>query len=54
MDKIEAREPDLLGAVFLNLTRQQVGEVQRTGDHLLLHNLAPFREKYSKDWKAST
>jgi hypothetical protein len=47
MDEVETREPDLLGSVFMNLTWQQVGEVRRTGDNLLLHNLAPFLEKYS-------
>lgn len=53
IDDSGTQGPDPLGSIFSQLTLQQVAEVQRTGDHLLLRNLATFLEKYSGTWKVS-
>jgi hypothetical protein len=53
MDELVACEPDIPGSVFSKLTGQQVGEVRRIGDHLLLRNLACFLGTYSRAWKAA-
>ncbi|KAJ6105152.1 hypothetical protein N7523_010226 [Penicillium sp. IBT 18751x] len=53
MDEIGPHEPDYLWSAFTRITPEQRAQVRRTGDHLLLNNLATFLEKCSRTWKVS-
>ena len=53
MDNIGPPESSGIWTAFPQITSHQRGQVQRTGDRLLLDDLATFLEKYSGTWKVS-
>ncbi|KAJ5126081.1 hypothetical protein N7526_008258 [Penicillium atrosanguineum] len=53
MDDNGPAESSEIWTAFLEITSQQRGQIQRTGDRLLLDDLAAFLENYFGAWKVS-